>query len=128
VPKTLVSILAVAGGGSIGATLRYLTVLAGVRLFGNRFPVGTVAVNLVGCFIAGLLIGLLEQRLVLSPTVQLLVFTGFLGGFTTLSSFSVETMNFLRDGNWTLAVTNVALNAVLGIVMAMAGMLVARAV
>jgi CrcB protein len=128
VPKSLVSILAVAGGGSIGATLRYLTVLAGVRLFGNRFPVGTVAVNLIGCFIAGLLIGLLEQRLVLSPAVQLLVFTGFLGGFTTLSSFSVETMNFLRDGNWTLAVTNVALNAVLGIVMAMVGMLVARAV
>jgi CrcB protein len=126
-PRPLVSILVVAAGGSLGATLRYLTVLAGSRLFGTKFPIGTVTVNLMGCFLAGLLIGLLEQRLVLSPTVELLIFTGFLGGFTTLSAFSVETMNFIRVGNWGLAATNMVLNAVLGIVMVVVGMLAARA-
>ena len=126
-PQPLVSILAVAGGGGLGATLRYLTVLAGIRLFGTRFPVGTVFVNLAGCFVAGLLVGLLEQRLILSPTVQLLIFTGFLGAFTTLSTFSVETMGLFRTGSWGLAATNVILNAGLGIVMVVVGLLAARA-
>ncbi len=104
-----------------------MTVLAGIRLFGTRFPVGTVFVNLAGCFVAGLLVGLLEQRLVLSPTVELLIFTGFLGAFTTLSTFSVETMGFIRTGSWGLATTNVVLNAGLGIVMVVLGMIAARA-
>jgi CrcB protein len=127
-PQPVVNILAVAGGGALGAALRYLTVLAGTRFFGTKFPIGTVAVNLAGCFIAGLMVGLLEERMVLSPIAQLLIFTGFLGGFTTLSAFSIETMNLMRGGSWTLAATNIALNAGLGIVMALAGMLVARAV
>lgn len=126
--KTLVNILAVAGGGGLGAMLRYLTVVAGTRLFGTKFPVGTVAVNLVGCFAAGLLVGLLEERLELSPAAHLLIFTGFLGGFTTLSAFSVDTMTFLRSGDWWLAATNIAMNAILGIVMALVGMLVARTI
>ncbi len=126
-PQPMVSILAVAGGGGVGATLRYLTILAGARLFGTRFPVGTVAVNLAGCFLAGLLVGLLERSLVLSPTFELLLFTGFLGGFTTLSTFSLETMNLLRDGSWGLAATNIVLNAGLGVVMVVVGMLAARA-
>ena len=125
-PQAVVNIIAVAGGGAFGAALRYLTVVAGVRFFGTKFPVGTVAVNLVGCFVAGLIVGLIEERLVLSPTAHLLIFTGFLGGFTTLSAFSIETMNFMRGGAWTLAAVNIALNAVLGIVMALAGMLAAR--
>ena len=125
-PQPLVSILAVAGGGGVGATLRYLTVLAGTRMFGTRFPVGTVAVNLVGCFLAGLLVGLLERRLMLSPTLELLLFTGFLGGFTTLSAFSIETMLLFRLGSWGLAATNIVLNAGVGIVMVVVGMLTAR--
>ncbi len=127
-PQPLVSIVAVAGGGSVGAALRYLTTLAGTRLFSTRFPVGTVAVNLVGCLLAGLLVGLLERRLVLSPTVELLIFTGFLGAFTTLSTFSVETMRLLRNGSWGLATLNIFLNAVLGIAMVVLGMFAARMV
>ena len=122
------SIAAVAAGGSVGATVRYLTVVVGARVFGGRFPVGTVVANLVGCFLAGLLVGLLERRLVLSPTMELAVFTGFLGALTTLSAFSLETMSFLRDGSWGLAVTHIVLNAVLGIVMVVAGLAVSRIV
>jgi CrcB protein len=127
-PQPLVSIVAVAGGGSVGATLRYLTTLAGARAFGTRFPVGTVAVNLVGCLLAGLLVGLVERRLVLSPTVELLVFTGFLGAFTTLSTFSVETLALFRDGSWGLAALNVVLNTVLGLAMVVVGMFASRLV
>jgi CrcB protein len=127
-PQPLVSIVAVAGGGSVGATLRYLTTLVGTRAFGTRFPVGTVAVNLVGCLLAGLLVGLVERRLVLSPTVELLVFTGFLGAFTTLSTFSIETLALFRNGSWGLAALNVVLNTVLGIAMVVVGMFAARLV
>jgi CrcB protein len=122
----LASIVAVAAGGGAGATVRYLTCVAGVRLFGTKFPVGTVIVNVVGCFAAGLLVGLLERRLVLSPTMELLIFTGFLGALTTLSAFSLETIGFLRDGNWGLALTHIMLNAGLGIVMVVAGMAASR--
>ncbi len=126
-PEPVVSILAVAVGGGFGATLRYLTVQAGVRLFGTGFPIGTVAVNLAGCLVAGFLVGLLEQRAALSETVQLLVFTGFLGAFTTLSAFSVETIALYRSGSWGLAATNIMLNAVVGIVMVVVGMVAAKA-
>ena len=125
--EPVVSVLAVAMGGGFGATLRYLTILVGVRLFGTGFPVGTVAVNLAGCFVAGLLVGILEQRAALSATVQLLVFTGFLGAFTTLSTFSVETITLYRAGSWGLAMTNIMLNAVMGIAMVVLGMVAARA-
>lgn len=124
----ITSIAAVAAGGSVGATVRYLTCVAGARLFGAKFPVGTVVVNMVGCFLAGLLVGLLERRLQLSHTMQLAIFTGFLGGLTTLSAFSVETTGFLRNGSWGLAMAHIVLNAVFGIVMVVAGMMTARAV
>ncbi len=126
--ESLVSVIAVATGGGLGATARYLTAVIGVRLFGDKFPVGTVVANLVGCFLAGLLVGLLERRLVLSPTVQLAVFTGFLGALTTLSAFSVETTSFLRNGSWGLAITHIVLNAVLGIAMVVGGLATARVV
>ena len=119
----LMSIIAVATGGGVGATVRYLTAVVGTRLFGDKFPVGTVVANLVGCFVAGLLVGLLERRLVLSPTMQLAVFTGFLGALTTLSAFSVETTALLRDGSWGLAMTaHRAERRVSGIVMVVAGL------
>jgi CrcB protein len=126
--EPLTNLLAVATGGGFGAIFRYLTILLGVHVFGTRFPFGTVMVNLVGCLIAGILVGLMEQRAVLSPTVELLIFTGFLGAFTTLSTFSVETIALFRDGSVVLAMTNVMLNAVLGIVMVAVGMVIARVI
>ena len=126
--EALVGVMAVAVGGSFGATLRYLTVKLGVRLFGADFPIGTVAVNLLGCLVAGFLVGLIEERVAFSETVQLLVFTGFLGAFTTLSTFSVETIHLYRAGSLGLAATNIMLNAVLGIVMVVVGMAAAKAV
>jgi CrcB protein len=122
----LFSIAAVAAGGSAGATVRYLTTVAGIRIFGTKFPVGTVVVNLVGCLIAGLLVGLLERSLRLSHTAQLAVFAGFLGGLTTLSAFSVETFSFIRDGSWGIAIAHMTLNAVLGVAMVAAGVALAR--
>ena len=110
----------------MGATVRYLTCVVGVRLFGNKFPVGTVIVNVLGCFVAGLLVGLLERALGALAHYGATVFTGFLGALTTLSAFSVETVAFVRDGSWGLALTHITLNAVLGIVMVVAGLAASR--
>jgi CrcB protein len=95
---------------------------------GAGFPVGTLIVNIVGCLLAGLLFGLAEDRATFPPIVRILIMTGFLGGFTTFSSFSVETVNLLRDGSWALAVGNFAANNVLGLAFAAAGIYIGRLV
>lgn len=121
-----IQLLAVAAGGAIGCCLRYLVSLGAVRLVGTGFPAGTLIVNVVGCLLAGLLFGLAEDRATFPPIVRILVLTGFLGGFTTFSSFSVETVNLLRDGSWALAAGNFAANNVLAFAAAMAGVYVGR--
>ena len=68
-----------------------------------KFPAGTFAVNVIGCLIAGLLIGLAENHDFLTPDIRLLVFTGFLGGFTTFSAFGVETVALLQRGDFAVA-------------------------
>ena len=84
------SIFAVAVGGAIGATGRYLFNLQMLRLLGPNFPWGTFGVNLIGSFIMGLVAGLFALRLDLSAEMRSFITTGILGGFTTFSAFSLE--------------------------------------
>lgn len=110
------NILFVGIGGFIGASLRYW--LGGLVQDGSgsvTFPYGTLAVNLIGCLVIGLLSHLAEARGVFTPQTRLLVFTGVLGGFTTFSTFGNETYNFLQDGENQLALLNVAVHIVLGL-------------
>jgi CrcB protein len=103
-------------GGFVGSILRY--VVSGYVQQWSRsidFPYGTLAVNVGGCLVIGLLTQLAEARGVLSPESRLLVFIGVLGGFTTFSTFGSETMNLLRDGQNPLALANVAANVILGL-------------
>jgi CrcB protein len=79
------------------------------------FPYGTLAVNVIGCFIIGFLSQLAETRGVFTNQSRLLVFTGFLGGFTTFSSFGNETINLARDGQMMNALANVGANLILGL-------------
>ncbi len=123
-----IQVLAVAVGGAFGCALRYLTTLGAARLVGVGFPVGTLLVNVAGCLLAGLFFGLAEERVALSPVVRLLVMTGFLGGFTTFSAFSLETVNLLRDGSWAIAAASLIANNVVGIGAALAGIYLGRAV
>src|SRR5262245_46712064 len=89
-------------GGAVGTGARFLISMGAVRTFGTGFPVGTLVVNLLGCFVMGLLMQVVVQTTALSPTVQLTLTTGFLGGLTTYSSFNQELTNLFRTGAWGL--------------------------
>lgn len=123
-----IQVLAVAVGGAVGCSLRYLITLAAVRVIGTGFPLGTFLVNMVGCLLAGLVFGMAEERAAFSPVVRILVLTGFLGGFTTFSTFALETVNLVRDGTWATAIGSFAANNVGGIALAFAGIYLGRAV
>lgn len=98
------SILLVAIGGAIGSVARYTCGAFAVHYaVTSKFPVGTFAVNVLGCLMAGLLIGLAESHDFLSAQTRLLVFTGFLGGFTTFSALGVETVSLIQKGEVSVA-------------------------
>ena len=103
-------------GGAFGSILRYLVSGFVQQVLKNAdFPFGTIAVNLLGCFIIGLLSELAETRGLFTAESRALVFVGFLGGFTTFSTFSNETMNLVRDGEGIPALVNVGVQVVLGL-------------
>jgi CrcB protein len=105
----------IALAGAAGTLCRYG--LAGIvqSMSGTRFPWGTLAVNLLGCFLFALVWGLAEERLVISGRTRIVLLTGFMGAFTTFSTFAFETGELLRDSQWALAACNVAVSNVLGL-------------
>jgi len=110
-------------GSGIGAIARYT--LGGIVLhqFASwRFPLGTFAVNVVGCLIVGLLAGAVERYGVFSPQARLFLFTGLIGGFTTFSAFGLETVALARRGDLATALGYVALSVVCGLAMTWLGM------
>lgn len=109
-------------GGSLGAASRYGIGLLTARLWGTGFPYGTLVVNLVGCFIIGLLFALADRSRLLTPDVRLLLITGYLGALTTFSSFSVETVNAARAGLMLQAITNVLINNIGGLTLTYLGL------
>ena len=94
---------------------------------GTSFPAGTLLVNVTGSLLIGLLAGLAESRMLLTAEVRLLLVTGVLGGYTTFSAFSLETLLLLRAGQTTTALTSVALQVLLGVAAAFAGFMVGMA-
>ena len=117
-------ILIVMTGGAIGTLARFLLSGFAQHYSSNGFPVGTLAVNLTGSFIIGLLWGLFEGQS--TDYLRLFLFVGILGGFTTFSAYSIETLNLFRDGNIRLAMLNILLSNVLGILLALGGMHIAK--
>jgi fluoride exporter len=116
-------------GGFAGSALRYLA-SGYVQQITNSstFPYGTLAVNLIGCFVIGLLSQLADDRGVFSGEARAFVFIGVLGGFTTFSSFGNETMNLARDGEMLPAFANVSAQVVLGLGAVWLGRLVGRGI
>lgn len=112
--------------GGIGALARYS--LAGIaqRVYGGELPVGTLVVNLLGCLLFGFVWSLAEERLVISGEARFLILTGFMGAFTTFSTFAFESSALLRDSQWFLATGNILLHNVVGILAVLAGMAVGR--
>jgi CrcB protein len=107
--------------GFIGTLCRYWLSGLVARHYGETFPWGTLVVNVVGCFFAGSLFYLTEERFLVSPTLRTVILVGLLGGFTTFSSFGLQTFTLLREGEFALAALNVALSNLLGFLMLWAG-------
>jgi len=113
----LKQVLAIAAGGAIGSVLRYGLSTWVYGLAGRGFPYGTLAVNVLGCLIMGFLFVLLVERVSDAAFWRAALLIGVLGGFTTFSSFSIETFNLIEDGLWFKA----ALNAVGSLVLCVGG-------
>jgi CrcB protein len=110
------ALLLVALGGAVGSVLRYETGALVLRVTGPAsFPWGTLAVNVAGCAIAGLLAGLGERHEFLTAELRLLLFTGFLGGYTTFSAFGVETIALIERGEWSIAALYVVSSVLSGL-------------
>lgn len=101
-------------GGAGGSLARYLLNNTIMSRAGGRFPVGTVIINISGSFLIGFLMTALSARLDLNPRWRLLLVVGFLGGYTTFSSFEWETLGLLRDGSRWLALVNMAGSVIVG--------------
>ena len=91
------------------------------RRYGETFPVGTLLVNLVGCFLVGLLFYLLQERFLVNQTVRTIILIGFLGGFTTFSSFGLQTLMLLQEREVGLALINLGIANVGGMLLVWAG-------
>jgi CrcB protein len=112
--------------GLFGTLARYGLSGLVARRFGETFPTGTLVVNVVGCFFAGALVYLLQERFVVNPEIRIATMIGFLGGFTTFSSFGLQTFTLLKDGEFGFAALNVVASNVLGLLTVWAGYTVAK--
>ena len=125
--STVIPYLLVGVGGFIGANARFVIARAMGGLVETRFPLGTFVVNMSGSFLLGVLGVVIAQRLTPnSDSMRLALGVGFLGAFTTFSTFELETHVLLEDGSWLAATTNVVASVVVGLLALRLGILVAR--
>ena len=111
--------------GALGTVSRYAVSTWAYQALGAKFPYGTLIVNLLGCFLMGFLASVSHERL-LTPAVRLLLVVGFLGAFTTFSSFILESSQLIKQGQSVLAFLNVLLSVALGFVVFYIGVLLAE--
>jgi CrcB protein len=108
-------IMFVGMGGFIGACLRYIITVLSPKLFGTNLPYGTLIVNVVGGILIGLIMELSLSTNLISPNLKLFLTTGIMGGLTTFSTFSYETVSLFTDGNYILGMLNTCLNLFLSL-------------
>jgi fluoride exporter len=119
-------VLAIAAGGAIGSLLRYWVSSGTHAVLGRGFPYGTFTVNVLGSLLIGFLYIWLLERVVAGPAVRAFLLIGVLGGFTTFSSFSIESLNLIEAGQVMKALVNVLLSVTVCIAAAGLGVLIAR--
>ncbi|MCD6250260.1 MAG: fluoride efflux transporter CrcB [candidate division Zixibacteria bacterium] len=113
-------------GGFIGAVVRYLLSNLIHRNFDSNFPWGTFTVNIIGCFLIGCLMYLIENRLVISDQMRLFLEIGVLGAFTTFATFSHEIIDLMRSGHLWLALGNVLFSVGFGLLSVWAGLILLK--
>jgi fluoride exporter len=119
--------LLVGTGSFIGGILRYVISLSAQNRMLSTFPFGTFTVNVIGCFLIGIILGA-GEKINLSPDTRLFLATGICGGFTTFSAFSQETFSLLRDGQVAYAVLYILASVVIGLLATIAGVSVLKLV
>ena len=112
-------ILIIIGGGS-GALFRYLSTHVINNVFSNKFLIGTLFVNCIGSFLIGFLMNIFEVNLI-DEKWKLFIITGFLGGYTTFSAYSFETVNYFFSGNFKFALMNIFLSNILCFIFVILG-------
>ena len=120
--KGILAILAIGLGGGIGSISRYAIAVFAEKFTPIDFPLGTLTANLLGCLLIGFFWGYFE-RIHISHEFRLFIFTGFLGGFTTFSTFARETVQFFKAGEPLHAISYLLMSNILGITMVAAGFL-----
>jgi len=122
----LIRYLLVLIGGGVGALARYVAASAIMTRFGGKFPLGTLVINVTGSFLIGFLMTMLTERFQLDPRWRLLLVVGFLGGYTTFSSFEWETFTSVREGALWAGMLNVVSSVMLGYVAVWLGVMLAK--
>jgi CrcB protein len=113
-------------GGGAGSLSRYQAGAAIMTRFGGRFPLGTMVINITGSFLIGLLMTLFTERFEPGTNLRPLLVIGFLGGYTTFSSFEWETYSAIRDGGFWIGLANIAGSVTLGYAAVWLGAMLAR--
>lgn len=121
----MVKYILIAAGGAIGTLLRYFVSNLDYKYSNAVFPLSTFIINITGSFAIGFIWGLSEKAYV-SPNIRLFLFIGILGGYTTFSTFSLETFNLIRDSEYKIAISNILLTNVIGISSVFFGFFVSK--
>jgi CrcB protein len=126
--QTLERVIWLAVAGAVGTLARFGVSNLVNRVHPGPFPYGTLVVNLAGCFLFGLVATLAEERLVPSGAARLVLLVGFMGAFTTFSTYAFETGALLRDTGWAVAAANVLAHNLLGLIALFGGVALGRAI
>lgn len=124
----MVNLLIIGIGGFLGAVTRYSVAVWIGQRWGRTFPLGTFAVNISGSLLIGLIMPVLTERFLVNPQWRLFLAVGFLGAYTTFSTFEYETGGLLKDGEWLISGLNVVLSVVAGFAALKLGEVIAKSI